>query len=167
MDGTAGRRPDETGPYEEVGAQTPTPPSGIRYPGPGYFAGDLGESPGPAPATQPDPPSEVNTGDLTPPQGLSGVVGPDGVLGADGVIDESDFGRAAPAVLGDPHPGGPQPDGPHPGGAQLDGSHGDASGQAAPEQRSEADDWPKLEYRSRNKPRRPGAMDWIRRRRDG
>lgn len=78
--------------------------------------------------------------ETTPPAGIGGLVGPDGVIGQ-GVVEPEDFGHAGPAVLGEPDPGEQGP-------------------------REEATDWPKLEYRSRAKQQRPGAMDWLRGGRD-
>lgn len=154
VDGTAQHRPEDG-----AGSETPTPPTGIPRGGAAYFTGRLGDDLGDSGASKHEQPRpgantpDVDPGELTPPYGTPGIVG------VDGVVDESDFGHAAPAVLGEPASGSTA--------SQDVGPGGEADEYRGADGRSEADDWPKLEYRSRSKPKRAGAMDWIRRRRDG
>ncbi len=78
--------------------------------------------------------------DETPPHGIAGL--PVGAV-TESVVSEQDYGRAAPTVFGGPEA------------MDLE------SEESAP--RDDTDEWPKLEYRSRNAAKRSGALDWIRR----
>ncbi|MBA8823435.1 hypothetical protein FHX42_000764 [Saccharopolyspora lacisalsi] len=78
--------------------------------------------------------------DETPPNGIAGL--PVGAV-TESVVSEQDYGRAAPTVFGGPEA------------VDLE-----SEGSTA---RDDTDEWPKLEYRSRNAPKRSGALGWIRR----
>ena len=88
-----------------------------------------------------DTPTPVTGIPVQQPAGMDDMTPPAGMDGLTEVVTAEDFGHAGPAVFG-------------------------AESHETPQDRA-ADDWPKLEYRSRNKPERRGGMFDALRRRNG
>lgn len=89
-----------------------------------------------------DTPTPVTGIPAQPQAATDDMTPPTGIEGLAGAVTAEDFGQAGPAVFG----------------AEPQEPRGEA----------DADDWPKLEYRSRNKPerRRGGMFDTLRGRND-